>query len=54
MDFQKKATNDYKGMSSEDVASSLGSGKKGLTEAEASGLAQMKFGKKRRIRSGNF
>ena len=36
MDFQKKATNDYKGMSSEDVASSLGSGKKGLTEAEAS------------------
>ncbi len=35
MDLQKKATNDYKGMSSEDAASALGSGKDGLSEAEA-------------------
>ncbi|MGW8114024.1 plasma-membrane proton-efflux P-type ATPase [Caproicibacterium sp. NSD3] len=35
MDLQKKATNDYKGMSSEDVTSALSSGKDGLSEAEA-------------------
>ena len=35
MDFQKKATNDYKGMSPEDVASALGCGKDGISETEA-------------------
>lgn len=35
MDLQKKATNDYKDMSSEDVTSALGSGRDGLSEAEA-------------------
>ena len=35
MDLKKKATNDYKGMSLEDVASVLNSGKNGLSEKEA-------------------
>ena len=35
MNLPKKATNDYRGMSSGDVLSALGSGKDGISEAEA-------------------